>query len=229
MAIRVRCVSILCIGSLMVPMAQANGVKVSLDKQSMKAGTSMISGAIDQTLMGIVNQVMYEKTPAQVIDELMYTYGDQSSNPLAGIAQLLSQQSIYLGMAITAAQCIVNVLPPTSPHIVAAKLVINELSTCNTCVQTILSAMPQNGQTTAAASVPSATGATPAVNAAPAAAPVSTNALESAVMTLVDAAASAVQTISSSAGSSSSSSSSSTAGSASSSSAHQHGSHTSHK
>jgi hypothetical protein len=200
----------------MVPMAQANGVKVSLDKQSMKAGASVISGAIDQALMEIVNQVMYEKTPAQVIDELVYAYGDQSSNPLPGIAQLLLQQSIYLGMAITAAQCIVNVLPPTSPHLVAAKLVINELSVCNTSLQTILSAMPQNNQATASAQ--SATGVTPAP------APVSTNAFESAVMTLVDAAASAVQTISSSAGSSSS-----TAGSASSSSAHQHRSHTSHK
>jgi hypothetical protein len=177
-------------GSLLAPIAQANTAKLPknffLARTLIKAGTSSVTGAVDQVLMGIVNQVMYEKTPSQVINELVYAYGDASADPLPGIAQMLLQQSSYLGVALEAAQCIVNVLPPTSPHVVAAKLVINELSACNASLQTILAAIPQNSQ----AAAPGVTAVAPSNTA-----PVSTADFESAVMTIVTDAASAVHAI----------------------------------
>src|SRR5271156_1344443 len=115
MAIRVRCISMLCIGFLLVPMAQANKIhnsaNVSVD--SIRSNTAGF-GVIDGDLMNIVGQVMYGKTSGQVIDELVstYGYGEQPTTSLAAIAQLLSQQLSYLSFAIESAQAIIAILPP---------------------------------------------------------------------------------------------------------------------
>jgi len=171
MAIRVRCISMLCIGFLLVPMAQANKIhnsaNVSVD--SIRSNTAGF-GVIDGDLMNIVGQVMYGKTSGQVIDELVstYGYGEQPTTSLAAIAQLLSQQLSYLSFAIESAQAIIAILPPTSPHIVAAKLMINELSVLATCAQTVLTQVQQNPQVTApaiAASAASTSSTAPITNA----------------------------------------------------------------
>ncbi len=173
MTIRVRSIAVVCGGYLAVTMAQAHTVKNSVSVpmndvlvDAIKSTTATPAGVIDQDLMNLVGQLMYGKTAGEVIDQLVYTYGngEQTTVALVNIAQLLSQQLGYLSMAIQSAQIIISVLPPTSPHVMAAKLVINEMSALSACVQTILVEIQQNASTT-----PSATSAAaaPVLNAAP--------------------------------------------------------------
>ena|GEM_PF-2254997 len=201
---RVRYMLMLCVGSVIAPMAQANKIKkitrvwvrdaAATSSQLNNAGST---GTIDQDLMNMVAQVMYGKTTGQVIDQLVYTYGNGEQNvmSLASIAQMLSQQLGYLNIAITSAQAIVAILPPTSPHLVAAKLMINELSMFITCVQTVLAQVQQNAQSAAApapAASPAVTSTAPTVTTSDTPAPGSDAALASAAVSLFSDVASAI-------------------------------------
>jgi hypothetical protein len=230
---RVQYMSMLCVGFLIAPMAQANKIKkitrvVVRDaaitaSQSNNVGSM---GAINQDLMNMVAQVMYGKTTGQVIDELVYTYGNGQQNvaSLVGIAQLLFAQLGYLDLAIESAQAIVAILPPASPHLVAAKLIINDLSIFITCVQTVLAQVQQNSQSAA----PAPAASTPAVAPAPTAttstapAPGSGAALASAAVALFGDVASAIAA-SHAASSSTQTTSSSTSAPATGSGTHHHG------
>ena len=240
---RIQCMSMLCVGSLIVSTAQASQMEnitgASVPVASTQSNNLGLPSAIDQDLMNIVGQVMYGKTPGQVIDELVYTYGNGAVNTvsLAAIAQRLSEQLGYLNLAIESAQAIVAVLPPASPHLVAAKLIINELSVFITCIQTVL-AQIQNAQATAPAAAPivpttgvastvapAVTAAAPTASGAPA--PGSAEALASAAISLFGDIASAIAASHTTPSSNAPAATSSITAPAPASNTHHHGSHTS--
>jgi hypothetical protein len=229
---RLRCMSMLCVGSFIVSTAQANKMEnvtgISVPVASTQLSNLGLPSVIDQDLMNMVAQVMYGKTAGQVIDELVYTYGHGALNTvsLAAVAQLLSQQLGYLTLAIESAQAIVAVLPPTSPHLVAAKLIINELSMLVTCVQTVLTQVQQSSQAPAAVSATGAAStATPTTSTAPASS--SSTALANAAVSLLGDIASALASSHTTSSSNAPATTSSTTASAATSNTHHHGSHTS--
>jgi hypothetical protein len=201
---RVGYISMLCVGSLMAFNAKADSIQEPETRalaSSTQANNPGSFGAIDQDLMNIVSQLMYGKTTGQVIDELVYTYGNgaQMVTSLSSISQMLYKQLGYLNIAVESAQAVVAVLPPTSPHLVAAKLIINELSVLVTCVQTILAQVQQSAQPPAAApattqpAAPAAVAQTPAPSSVSSTtAPGSNAALANAAISLLSDVASAI-------------------------------------
>ena len=159
MAIRTRCMQVMSICFLMVPMANAHkgsAVFSTGETLAYELGHSVESmfaqlplDAIDQNLIALALEMSYGKTPAQVIQGVA-DFCNSTGIPLMKAAQVLVKQHNYIGAALDAAQCLADALPIQSPDRADVQGWIDDLSMMQTALEYVILVIKSNPQLVAA-------------------------------------------------------------------------------
>lgn len=160
MAIRVRCMQMMCASFLMVSMADAQKetktVFSSGESLAYSLGHSVESmfaqlplDEIDENLLALALEMSYGKTPAQVVQGVA-DFCKNTGIPLMKVTLALVQQHKYVAAALQAAQCLSDALPVHSPDYVEVQTWISDLSTLETAIQYVVLIIKANPQLVAA-------------------------------------------------------------------------------